>query len=241
MAHIDKKKTSGGEGGLGGSLKNSLSKFTQRVTLKAPEPKPAAAQQAPRSQPPSQPPFASPPQPVSPPSAQVKQAPAPAPQQAAPSDPTPAAPPRAPAPTAASPQAIPQPSEKRIMPTPAPEPVLPRPASNPVGAKNQISEDVTIDGKITFPGSLFVNGKIRGEIHSKGELNLLPNSMIEASISVKTIIIEGKVVGNITATESAHLAAGATVIGDITTAKLSMEPTSQFQGQAKIGTPTLKD
>lgn len=130
------------------------------------------------------------------------------------------------------------------MPAPTPQPSqtppasTPAPTESPTSARNQISEDVTIDGKITFPGSLYVNGKIRGEIHSKGQLNLLVNSVIEASITVKSVIIEGRVVGNITATESAHLAAGAIVIGDITTAKLSMEPTSKFQGQAKIGNPT---
>jgi len=103
---------------------------------------------------------------------------------------------------------------------------------------NQIANDVLIEGKLTFPGSLTVDGKVRGEIHSDGHLTLLPQSLVEAEIQVKSIIIEGKVVGNIIATEAVTLAATASVVGDITTPRLSMEPGSSVLGQNNVGSPS---
>jgi len=155
-----------------------------------------------------------------------------------------------PQPAAKTPEAKPQPAAKpqsTATPSVSSTPVSSTPAkssstlaavSAQQSGSNQIADDVVIEGKLTFPGRLTVDGKIRGEIHSEGHLSLLPQSVVEAQIAVKTILVEGKVVGNITATESVTLAATATVIGDISTPRLSMEPGSSVLGQNNVGTPT---
>ena len=59
--------------------------------------------------------------------------------------------------------------------------------------------------------------------------------MIEGSVTVKTLLVDGRIEGDITATESVRLGASAIVIGDITTGNLSVEPSASFQGKANIG------
>ena len=103
---------------------------------------------------------------------------------------------------------------------------------------NSLGNDVLIEGELKFTDALNFDGHLKGEIVSEGALTLQPNSVVEASISVKSIVVAGKVVGDITATESVHLAPSAVVIGDISTGSLTMEPNSSFQGQGKIGSPS---
>lgn len=220
------KTTKHNEGGIGGTLKNSLSKLTERVTLKAP---PASEQPKAKAAKPVKP---STPKPMSPPEARRK-APSPAPQKSQPATkPAPktnaAAAKPAPAPTAQS-------TPKK---TPAAAPSTPSPAATANVASNALANDVLIEGTLRFADNLVFDGRLKGEITSNGALSLHPNAVVEAAISVKTLIIAGKVVGNITATESVHLAASAVVVGDITTGSLTMEPNASFQGQGKIGQPT---
>jgi len=291
---MGKNTNTQGDRGLGGSLKNSLSKLTQKVSLKAPpqEKGKVKAKDAPRPKATSA--QVSTPKPMSPPvngkskvippipaneqsknkSQPAAKTPVAKPQPAAKapeakSQPAAKTPEAKPQPAAKAPETKAQPAAKAPETKPKPQPAAktpeakPQPAAKPqstatppvsstpakssstlaaVSAQqsgsNQIADDVVIEGKLTFPGSLTVDGKIRGEIHSEGHLSLLPQSVVEAQIAVKTILVEGKVVGNITATESVTLASTATVIGDISTPRLSMEPGSSVLGQNNVGTPT---
>ena len=66
-----------------------------------------------------------------------------------------------------------------------------------------------------------------------------PNARIKAEIRTRSIIVEGKVHGNITVTEHARIAKSAEVVGDIKAATLEIESGATFVGKSAVGTPSI--
>ncbi|MGJ8725335.1 MAG: bactofilin family protein [Roseibacillus sp.] len=127
--------------------------------------------------------------------------------------------------------------------TPAPTPALapsssPNPSTSTGNNINKLANDVSIVGRLQFTERLVFDGRIKGEIKSDGALAVQGQAIVEATVSVKTLLVEGKIIGDIFATESVRLGPSAVVIGDITTGNLIIEAKASFSGQAKIGSPT---
>ena len=92
-----------------------------------------------------------------------------------------------------------------------------KPAASPArssssGQRNVLLPDVEIKGKVRFQDDLIVDGKIEGEIVSDGSLTIGENAKIKAEINTTSVVVYGKVHGNITVTERLELRANAEVI-----------------------------
>jgi cytoskeletal protein CcmA (bactofilin family) len=128
-----------------------------------------------------------------------------------------------------------------------PEPVSPsygaqQPAvaparTSPAATRNILSTDVEIKGTVKFTNDLVVDGKIEGEINSDGNLTVGENARIKAEIKTATVVVYGKVHGNITATERVELKATGEVVGDIKAKTLAIEAGAIFVGKSTVGTP----
>ena len=90
-------------------------------------------------------------------------------------------------------------------------------------------------GKLFCQGSTRVAGKIDGEIVSKGLLIIEKGAMITAKITADEAIIQGKVKGSLTATESVNLETTSHFSGDITTPSLVVCEGAIFNGQTSMG------
>ena len=131
-------------------------------------------------------------------------------------------------------------------PTSAPRPAAqsPAPAASTQNApspsgRNVLSSDVEIKGSIRFSNDLVVDGKIDGEIISNGgSLTVGENACITASIKTRSVVIYGKVYGNIEVSHNVELKANCELVGDIKAASLSIEPGSIFVGKSTVGKPT---
>ena len=110
-----------------------------------------------------------------------------------------------------------------------------RPA--PVATRNVLSTDVEIKGTVKFTNDLVVDGKIEGEVFSDGNLIVGENARIKAEIKTATVIVYGKVHGNLTCSDRIELKASAEVIGDIKAKILSIEAGAIFVGKSTVGTP----
>ena len=116
----------------------------------------------------------------------------------------------------------------------APAAVAPR--STPVATRNVLSSDVEIKGIVKFTNDLVVDGKIDGEIFSEGNLIVGENARIKAEVKTATVVVYGKVHGNLTATDRVELKASAEVVGDIKSKILSIEAGAIFIGKSTVGT-----
>lgn len=90
------------------------------------------------------------------------------------------------------------------------------------------------DGKLTFEGSVRIDGKFAGEIFSNDILLVGEGAVVKAEIDVGTIIVSGTVEGNITAKKMVELKAPAFVKGTITTPALTIEQGVVFEGSSKM-------
>jgi len=161
---------------------------------------------------------------------------APSPPQAAPSPQTPQY--QAPEPTRApqAPQAPQTPQAPQSQPAPAPAPAAS--SQPPNGQRNILSNDVHIKGSVKFTNDLLVDGRIEGEISSDGALTVAENAHIKAEVKTKSVVIYGKVHGNIVAVDRVDIKASAEMVGDVKAGTLSIEPGAVFVGKSEVGAPS---
>jgi cytoskeletal protein CcmA (bactofilin family) len=116
------------------------------------------------------------------------------------------------------------------------------PGSN---SKNVLTSDVEIKGTLKFSGELTFEGKLEGEIQSDGILNLGDTAVITGNINAQSVVVRGKVNGNIVAKEKIDIKAKTEMFGDIRSSKLVIEEGVTFVGKTEVNpnkvspTPTL--
>ncbi len=100
--------------------------------------------------------------------------------------------------------------------------------------KNILSNDVEIKGSIKFQNDLTVDGRIEGEITSSGTLTVGENAEIKGEIKTKSVIILGKVHGNVTVEDRCELKSRATLLGDLKATRLAIEDGATFVGKSEV-------
>ncbi|HKO61120.1 MAG TPA: polymer-forming cytoskeletal protein [Pyrinomonadaceae bacterium] len=85
--------------------------------------------------------------------------------------------------------------------------------------------------EVTFEGVLHFDGHSMGNIRSAGgALIITKKGRVDADIDVGVAVINGAVIGNITASERVFLDSDALVKGQILTRRLSVKPGAIFEG-----------
>lgn len=126
--------------------------------------------------------------------------------------------------------------------TPAPEtPAATKPrfgsGSSTTGGKNILSSDVEIKGKLRFSNDLIIDGRIEGEVNSEGDLIVGENAQIVGNVKTRSVIVFGRIEGNITVTDRCELKQNAALHGDVVAGKLAIEEGATFMGTSTVGTP----
>lgn len=134
--------------------------------------------------------------------------------------PTPEAPPVAAAPT----------------PAPAAAPKVEAPAK-PVeaGVVAHLYKGSRVSGQLSFQGSARIDGSADGEIRCQGTLTIGEGAEVKARIFGETVVIRGKVEGNVTAKARVELAAPARLYGNISTPRLVIAEGVVFDGDCSMG------
>ena len=87
------------------------------------------------------------------------------------------------------------------------------------------------EGKLTFEGTVRVDGRLAGEIFSDDVLVVGEGAEVHAEVDIGEIIIQGLVVGNIRAKRAVEIHAPGKVKGDITTPSLQIDKGVIFEGK----------
>jgi cytoskeletal protein CcmA (bactofilin family) len=90
------------------------------------------------------------------------------------------------------------------------------------------------EGKLSFEGTVRIDGKLSGEIFSEDILIVGEGAEVKAEINVGAIVIEGTVHGNIHAKRSVEIHTPAKVRGNITTPSLFIEKGVLFDGNCQM-------
>lgn len=106
--------------------------------------------------------------------------------------------------------------------------------NGPSTTKNVLTSDVEIKGNLKFSGELTFDGKLDGEIHTDGVLNLGDGAVVNGNINAQSVVVRGKITGNITAKEKIDIKAKTELFGDIRAAKLAIEEGVTFVGKTEV-------
>ncbi len=91
-------------------------------------------------------------------------------------------------------------------------------------------------GVIRYDGTVRIDGRVEGEIHTRGVLLVGKDAVIRAKVYAGTLVSCGRIIGDVIATEKISLLAPAILKGSVTTPLLSME-----EGVRLIGTTDMPD
>ena len=97
-----------------------------------------------------------------------------------------------------------------------------------------IDHGCEIEGRLTFGGTLILNGKFQGEISSSDTLIVGEAGNLRADVRVGVAIISGQIEGQITALERVELRGNAQIHGDIVTPMLILDKGVIFNGHCKM-------
>jgi len=92
-----------------------------------------------------------------------------------------------------------------------------------------------IEGKLTFEGSVKIDGHVEGEIQAQHAVIVGETAVINAQICADTIVLKGKVTGDITARKQVELRGPAKLTGNITTPSLVIHEGVVFEGHCSMG------
>jgi cytoskeletal protein CcmA (bactofilin family) len=136
------------------------------------------------------------------------------------------------------------PHESNTTGSPAPAPTAPlRPAESTYRDSVHseiatIGKSVVVKGELSGSEDLIVDGEVEGSITLRGQsLTIGPNGRVRANIEARNVIVHGRLDGNIHATERVDLRKSASLCGDITTARISIEDGAFFKGGIDIQKP----
>jgi cytoskeletal protein CcmA (bactofilin family) len=90
------------------------------------------------------------------------------------------------------------------------------------------------EGKLTFEGTVRIDGKFSGEIVTNDVLVIGEGARVQAEISAGSVVINGEVQGNIRAKTSIELRQPARVQGNLETPSLSIDKGVIFEGSSKM-------
>jgi cytoskeletal protein CcmA (bactofilin family) len=98
-----------------------------------------------------------------------------------------------------------------------------------------LGRGTTFEGKLTFEGTVRIDGHFKGAIASDHTLIIGDGASVEAEIDVATVIVRGGTVrGNIRAKTSLEAHAPGKIVGNIQSPSLFIDRGVEFEGTCKM-------
>jgi len=94
-----------------------------------------------------------------------------------------------------------------------------------------LASDLKIEGNLRGSGDLELKGSFKGELSVTGLVWIRPQGSVHGEVKASSVVVDGKVVGNIHASEKVDLRKGCRVEGDITASALAAADGSFFEGR----------
>ncbi len=98
-----------------------------------------------------------------------------------------------------------------------------------------LGKGVDFKGILNFDGTIRIDGRVEGEVHTTGTLIIGEQAVIKGILSAGTLMTSGKVNGTVTATAKIQILKPGVLIGDIRTPGISIEDGAHFHGMCDMG------
>ena len=98
-----------------------------------------------------------------------------------------------------------------------------------------IGKSIGIKGDVSGSGNVYLDGELEGSVELlDGALTVGPQGKIRANLHARSIVVEGRVDGNLYGLERTELKKSATVVGDIYTPRIAIEDGAFLKGNVWV-------
>lgn len=97
-----------------------------------------------------------------------------------------------------------------------------------------LGRETSFRGTMRFSDSLKIDGRFEGNIESEGSLYIEKGAEVKAQIRVRSIVVGGKVVGNIEALEKLEMLESGKIFGNVRTPNLKIAEGVEFDGECEM-------
>jgi cytoskeletal protein CcmA (bactofilin family) len=133
------------------------------------------------------------------------------------------------------PSAVPPATGPASSVTPFSAPSASRSSSSTARNSARLGSSLQIKGHITGTEDLQIDGKVEGSISLRGhQLTVGSAAQLTSEIHAAEVVVYGKVVGNVHARDRVDVKTDGSVVGDISTARISIEDGAHFKGRIEI-------
>lgn len=104
-----------------------------------------------------------------------------------------------------------------------------------------LAKGVHLKGEIRVEGTVRIDGRLEGEIYTKGQVIIGEDGLVQGTISAGTVVSSGRIKATVRATERVQLLKTAILIGDVHSPVLMMEDGAKIQGTTDMGVTAWPD
>ena len=97
-----------------------------------------------------------------------------------------------------------------------------------------LGPESTFEGKLTFKGAVHIAGNFNGEIRTNDRLVVGQGARVEATMEVGSIVINGEVIGDVTAKQGVEIHKPGKLRGTVVTPQLMIENGVIFEGTCRM-------
>lgn len=97
-----------------------------------------------------------------------------------------------------------------------------------------IGKGTTVEGSINIEGATRIDGNVSGKLIANDTVTIGPTGVVKAEIKARSIVVGGRVEGNLVASEKVELQAKSELVGDITSKSLLVEHGAIFHGNSRM-------
>ncbi len=120
-------------------------------------------------------------------------------------------------------------------PAPAAPPPARRDAPATAGGTTFLGANITVEGTLSGSEAVVVEGTVRGNVNLSADLRVGTKGRVEATVHARSITIEGRVEGDVSADERVELVSGSSVDGNIKAPKIVVAEGARFRGSVDMG------
>ncbi len=102
-----------------------------------------------------------------------------------------------------------------------------------------IGKSLVVKGELTGSESLYIDGRVEGSINLPGNrVTVGRNGQVSANIIAREVVVQGKVLGNVTASDRLDVRSEGSLTGDVVAQRISVEDGAFFKGKIDIRRPS---
>ena len=98
-----------------------------------------------------------------------------------------------------------------------------------------------VSGKLSFDGPARIDGQVDGEIHAKDTIVIGESAVVTAQIKAVSVVVAGKISGDIVAAQRIEIRPSAKVLGNVTSPVLVIHEGALFEGHCAMQAESPRD